>query len=136
MDEELLRKKVERAKKQNLIIVVTFCVFLVFTLVFFGVWKYQHTFSTDKWADSRENRIKIVNDMLEKHNLIGMNEQQVTVLLGEEDSNEVTSFKQMHQTFPPDTTLVYYLGVDAMDSAWLVLSMEEGIVTEIFIGLT
>lgn len=74
--------------------------------------------------------------MLEKNELIGMEEHQVIELLGNEDNNEQTSFKISKKNFPPETTLIYYLGVDFMDSNWLILSMEEGIVTEIFIDLT
>lgn len=34
------------------------------------------------------------------------------------------------QSFPPDSVLVYYLGVDCMDNNWLILSVDGGIVTE------
>ena len=67
---------------------------------------------------------------------VGMEERQVIEILGEEDSNELSWLKRNGKNFPPETTLVYYLGVDLMDDSWLILSMEEGIVTEIFIDVT
>ncbi len=136
MNEDQFRRKYIQAKKQNIVIISIFGILLIFALAAFGTWKYQHTYSAAKWNGDHENRYKIVNDMLEKNELIGMEEHQVIELLGNEDNNEQTSFKISKKNFPPETTLIYYLGVDFMDSSWLILSMEEGIVTEIFIDLT
>ena len=54
----------------------------------------------------------------------------VIQILGEEDSCEQTSFKISRKYFPPDSTLVYYLGVDFMDNNWLILSVDDGTVVE------
>lgn len=136
MNEEQLRRKYMQAKRQNIVILSIFVALLVAALAAFGTWKYQHTYTAAKWNKDHENRYKIVNDMLKKNELIGMEEQQVIRLLGNEDNSEQTTFKMSQKNFPPETTLVYYLGVDFMDDNWLILSMEEGVVTEIFIDLT
>ena len=44
----------------------------------------------------------------------------------------------MSRTYsPPETTLVCYLGVDYMDTNWLVISLDaEGVVTDYCIDVT
>ncbi|MBD5475401.1 MAG: hypothetical protein HDR17_05375 [Lachnospiraceae bacterium] len=129
MNNEEYRKAILRAKRSNEIIFAGFaCLFLIAAIAF-CTFKYHHTFSKSKWDINRESRYKIVNDMLDKYQLIGMSELDVIQILGEEDS-EQTSFKISRKYFPPDSTLVYYLGVDFMDNNWLILSLDDGIVTE------
>ena len=57
-------------------------------------------------------------------------------LLGPEDGPEQTSFKGDRTYYPPEDTLVYYLGVDMMDGVWLVISQEDGVVTGCATGMT
>ena len=129
-NEEEFRKVALRAKRSNEIIFAIFTCLFLSAVIAFCVFKYQHTFSKSKWDIDVENRYKIVNDMLDKYQLIGMSEWDVIQMLGEEDSNEQTSFKISRKYFPPDSTLVYYLGVDYMDNNWLILSMDDRTVTE------
>ena len=136
MTEDEHRKAVLRAQRSNQIIFAVFTCLLLVVVSAFCAFKYQHTFSKSKWDTNKEERYKIVNDMLGKYQLIGMSESDVIQLLGEEDSNEKTSFKISKQYFPPDATLVYYLGVDYMDNNWLILSINGGIVTEYCLDVT
>ncbi len=136
MTEDEHRKAALHAKRSNQIIFAVFTCLLLIVVFAFCVFKYQHTFSKSKWDESKEDRYKIVNDMLGKYQLIGMSESDVIQLLGEEDSNGQTSFKISKQYFPPDSTLVYYLGVDYMDSNWLILSINAGIITEYCLDVT
>ena len=136
MTENEHRKAALRAKRNNQIIFAVFTCLLLIVVFALCVFKYQHTFSKSKWDARKEDRYKIVNDMLGKYQLIGMSESDVIQLLGEEDSNEQTSFKVSRQYFPPDSTLVYYLGVDFMDDNWLILSINGGIVTEYHMDVT
>ncbi len=78
----------------------------------------------------------IVDDMLEKHQLIGMSEADVIALLGAEDGGGQTSFKLSDKNYPPEPTLVYHLGVEYMDNMWLIISISDGIVTEYLIDVT
>ena len=119
----------EKAERQSRIIVRVFSAIAIVSLVFLGMVKYQHTFSENKWASNPDDRYKLVENLFEKHNLIGMHETDVIALLGEEDSDK-SSFKISRKEFPPDTTLVYYLGVDFMDNQWLIISLVDGIVCE------
>ena len=125
----------EKAERQRKIIVRVFSAIAIVSLVFLGMVKYQHTFSENKWASNPDDRYKLVENLFEKHNLIGMHEADVTALLGEEDSDK-SSFKISRKEFPPDTTLVYYLGVDFMDNQWLIISLADGIVYEYCIDVT
>ena len=125
----------EKAERQRIIIVRVFSVIAIVSLVFLGMVKYQHTFSENKWASNPDDRYKLVENLFEKHNLIGMHEADVITLLGEEDSDK-SSFKISRKEFPPDTTLVYYLGVDFMDNQWLIISLADGIVYEYCIDVT
>ncbi len=117
----------EKAERQSRIIVRVFSVIAIALIVFVGLYKYQHTFSANNWANNPDDRYKMVDNLFEKHNLIGMHETDVIALLGEEDSDR-SLFKITRKEFPPDTTLVYYLGVDFMDNRWLIISLADGIV--------
>lgn len=135
MNKEEQRKATLRAKRSNEIIFAVFTCLLFIVIFAFCAFKSQHTFSKSKWDINRENRYKIVNDMLDRYQLVGMSESDVIQLLGEEDSNQ-TSFKISRKYFPPDSTLVYYLGVDYMDNEWLILSINDGIVAEYCLDVT
>lgn len=117
------------------IIFAVFTCLLLIVVFAFCAFKSQHTFTKSKWDIDKENRYKIVNDMLGKYQLAGMNESDIIQMLGEEDSNQ-TSFKISRKYFPPDSTLVYYLGVDYIDNNWLILSINDGIVTEYCLDVT
>ena len=117
----------EKAERQSRIIVRVFSLIAIALIVFAALYKYQHTFSENKWASNPDDRYKLVENLFEKHNLIGMHETDVIALLGEEDSDR-SSFKIIRKEFPPDTTLVYYLGVNFMDDRWLIISLADGIV--------
>ena len=117
----------EKAERQSRIIVRVFLLIAIALIVFAGLYKYQHTFSENKWASNPDDRYKLVENLFEQHNLIGMHEADVIALMGEEDSDK-SSFKISRKEFPPDTTLVYYLGVDFMDDQWLIISLADGIV--------
>ena len=121
--------------KQNSKFLRVFCVIVIALIVFMGMYKYQHTFTTEKWTDAGHDRTKLVDDLLEKHNLIGMSESEVIALLGAEDSDR-SSFKISRVDFPPETTLVYYLGVGYMDDMWLIVSLQDGVVYEYCIDVS
>ena len=125
----------EKAERQSRSIVRVFSVIVIACIVFLGMVKHQHTFSVKKWSDNLDNRYKMVDSLLDKHNLIGMRETDVIALLGEEDSDK-SSFKISRKEFPPDTTLVYYLGIDFMDDQWLILSLKDEVVYEYCIDVS
>ena len=105
-------------------------------VVWYGLNRWQHTYTPDKWFSAPNERLDILDDLLGKYDLVGMTEEEVVALLGPEDGPEQTSFKGDRTYYPPEDTLVYYLGVDMMDGVWLILSLEGGVVTGYTTGAT
>ena len=127
------------AKRAKVRIIIAFSVLIAVLLIIaaaFCEYRYQHTFSQEKLLSNADGRYMIVADMLEKHPLTGMSEADVIALLGKEDGDGPASFKLSDKNYPPETTLVYCLGVDYMDDMWLIISISDGIVTEYLIDVT
>lgn len=111
-----MENEIKRAKRR---IIIAFSVLIAVLLIIaaaFCVYRYQHTFSQEKWLSNADGRYMIVADMLEKHPLTGMSEADVIALLGKEDGDGPASFKLSDKNYPPETTLVYHLGVEYIDN--------------------
>lgn len=122
MNESELSRLIRRAKRWNYF----FLAILLFLLCSFFIYKYQHTFTSEKWINNPNNRVQIVDDMLKKNNLVGMNITEIKLLLGEEThEGSQSSFKISNNSLDPNSTLTYYLGVDYMDGVWLVISYDK-----------
>lgn len=80
-------------------------------------------------------REQMVRNLLNEYDLLGMSEYDVIELLGEEDRQQ-SSFKGDQNYYPPESTLVYFIGKDLMEGRWLVVSFENGLVEKAFIGVT
>jgi len=67
-----------------------------------------------------EKRAKMTSDLLDNYELVGMTETEVVNLLGQ------------NRYFVEDNRFVYYLGNERtfIDSEWLLIDFENGIVTE------
>lgn len=131
-----MENEAKRAKRR---IIIAFSILVFILLIIaaaFCVYRYQHTFSQEKWLADADGRFRLVDDMLEKHPLIGMSEADVIALLGAEDGGGPASFKLSDKNYPPETTLVYHLGVEYIDNMWLIISISDGIVTEYLIDVT
>lgn len=131
-----MENEAKRAKRR---IIIAFSILVFILLIIaaaFCVYRYQHTFSQEKWLADADGRYRLVADMLEKHPLTGMSEADVIALLGAEDGDGPASFKLSDKNYPPETTLVYHLGVEYIDSMWLIISISDGIVTEYLIDVT
>lgn len=92
------------------------------------VYNRNHTFSTSKWLDDPGKRTAIVDDLLKKHELVGMAEEEVIALLGENNND--------YGAFNADDRYVYYMGPDrafGIDCEWLILDFTDGIVSDSFI---
>ena len=78
-----------------------------------------------------------MNDIYAHYTYTGMTEEEVTALVGSEDSQQ-SSFKLSGSgtTYPPETTLVYYIGKDHVDELWLILSFEDGICVSYTVDIT
>ena len=131
-----MENEAKRAKRGIIVAFSILVCILLIIAVIFCVYRARHTFSQEKWLSNAAERYMIVDSMLEKHPLIGTSEADVIALLGSEDGGGQSSFKLSDEYFPPESTLVYYLGVEYMDDMWLVISTDGGIVTEYCIDVT
>lgn len=138
MDETQIQKQLRHAKMWNMIIFSFFASIAVAVLIGIAIFKYKHTFTVEKWLKSPDDRTNMVDDLLEKHKLIGMTEEEIISLLGEEESyaNTKTSFKISNAYFDPENTVVYYIGIDYMDDMWLIISLENNIAASYCIDVT
>ena len=83
---------------------------------------HRHTFTQTKWINDIENRSLIVGDLLNDYNLIGMTQQEIEDLLGN-NNNDYGYFVQ-------ENRYVYYLGNERtiIDSEWLLIDFKDNLV--------
>lgn len=100
------------------------------------VWKYNNTFTIDKWNNEPSERYKIVSDMLSKNKIIGMTENEIINLLGEETEIHPQIFKSPILVYSDENTLIYELGAKYIDYEWLIIKFDNGIVIDYDFDLT
>ncbi|UNL86825.1 hypothetical protein [Priestia koreensis] len=81
-------------------------------------------FDQDRWNNHPEERVDMVDNLLEEVTLKGKTKSEITTLLGKQDPKAY---------FKKPTNLVYYLGdergIFSIDSEWLIISFsDKGIV--------
>lgn len=80
------------------------------------------TFSPEKWRNDPDNRVRMVDNLLARYDLVGMTENEVHVLLGK--PSDTSYFKR-------ENRLVYYMGFeDYIDASWLLIDFVDGMVSE------
>ena len=136
IDEREMARQVRRAVRWNKLALAVLAGLVLLLAVWYGLHRWQHTYTPDKWFSAPSERLDILEDLLGKYDLAGMTEEEVVALLGQEDGPGQTSFKGDRTYYAPEETLVYYLGVDLMDDVWLVISVEDGVVTGYTTGTT
>jgi len=108
--------------------VVIICIIGSILVLRIGYAAWSHSFSTEKWKSDPENRTKIVDDLLNDYQLVGMAKAEVLSLLGNDNNTDY---------FLQDNRLVYYLGAErgliSIDSEWLVIDFTNEIVADYFI---
>ena len=124
-DEKVIRK----AKCINYVAFGISVAFVLAIIIAGVAYHDKHTFSTSKWLDDPEGRTAIVDDLLEKYELVGMSEENVLSLLGEPDND--------YGYFNADNRYVYYMGAErglfGIDSEWLILDFMDGVVSDSYI---
>lgn len=109
--------------KISYIILGIFVISIIFLVV---KYKYEHTFSTNRWIRYPSERVNMVDDMLGKHDLIGRSKEQVIELLGNKTENAY---------FKESNNLVYYMGDErgliSIDSEWLVITFADNVVIDV-----
>ncbi len=121
-------REIQKIKRTDYLIFGIFAtIFTVLAILFFiwhGSFQYWHTFTTEKWLEYPGQRAKMAADLFEDYELVGMTENEIISLLGQND-NECGKFNQ-------DNRFVYYLGEERtiIDSEWLLIDFENGVVKE------
>lgn len=107
----------------------TFFIIVISVLVLGTKYKDEHTFSTNRWIKYPRERVNMVDDLFEKHNLVGFSKEKIIELLGYE--TEAAYFKEVDN-------FVYYMGDEraliSIDSEWLVIAFDDNIVIDV--GIT
>ena len=89
-------------------------------MVILGINEYQSTFTTEKWLNSDQGKVYMVDDLLTDYSLSGMTRAEVISLLGTPTETEY---------FKSDQNMVYYLGNERgfipIDSEWLVIDFDD-----------
>lgn len=115
-----LNKKNEKQKRDlKTITVVGGSLFLCCAMQL-GINEYNSKFDRDVWIEKENKRVYIVDDLLEKHQLVGKSKQEILQLLGK--PTETESFMKTNQ-------IVYYLGDERglirIDSERLIVNFDE-----------
>ncbi len=125
MTDKEIKRQIKKAKRFNYTV---FAIFVAIALAL-GAWaisyKYQHTFTAERWAEKPEQRAEMVGDLLYKGKLTGKTPEEVAALLGE-DAGDGVPFKQADN-------LVYHLWLEdyiGVDSQWLIISFKDGFVSD------
>ena len=81
------------------------------------------TFTPEKWRDDPDNRVRMVDDLLDRYDLVGMSENEIHFLLGK--PTDTSYFKR-------ENRLVYYMGFEEynIDASWLLVDFVDGAVSE------
>lgn len=123
--------------QKNTICKVIFCVVVILAIVFIIYSQEVHRFTHEKWMLYPERRYLIVEDLLSSYSLVGMSEDDVISILGEETKgSQQSSFKGDRTYYDPEDTLVYYIGTDFLEGRWLILPLENKKVARISFGVT
>ena len=121
--------------KKRQLAVILLCILAGIILFMLAFQLYRHTFSRQRWLDEPLYRHYMLNSLEKRHPLVGMTMEEAVALLGNEDSQQST-FKMSDAEYPPETTLVYYLGKDFVDDLWLILSFEDGVCVSYTVDVT
>ncbi len=121
MTEAEVQRALRKAKAINYTVLLI--LLAIFLFAFFR-WDAGQ-FTQARWQRAPEKRIQIVDSPVAKYELQGQSRGDTLSLLGEDDSDR--------GYFTAPDRMVYYLGDEpgliSIDSAWLILTLEDGIVT-------
>ena len=124
-----------KTKKLMTSILLIIFIIIIVTAVYY---KCSVIFTQDKWFSNPQTRYKIVDNLIESYRIVGMTKNEVIDLLGNSDmGNEGTITNKLDRVqYSLSNSLVYYLGVDYVDSLWLVISYKNEIIHAVNICVT
>jgi len=115
-DEEKMEAEIRRIKRINYTVFAIVVLLVAAILISFAVNKMESNFTVEKWANDPENRVKIVDDMLSEHPIMGQDRIVIEALLGDQ---------------PDSDTAFYYLGPErgfiSIDSEFLVIEYKDDV---------
>ena len=121
--------KTKKIKRRNYVVFGIFAGLIIAMVITGCAYQEQHSFSTSKWEQYPDERTKIVDDLLDDYDLIGMQESEVIALLGNHDND--------YGYFSSENRFVYRLGMErsfiSIDSEWLIIDFADGVVVGHFI---
>lgn len=113
-------KNRKKEKKQMLSVMIVGLVPLIVCTVQLSMNEYTSTFNQNRWLNYAEKRVHMVDDLLQKHKLVGKSTEEITKLLG--NPTETRSLDEGSIT-------LYYLGDErgfiSIDSERLVLQFDK-----------
>ena len=119
----------KKLKRRNYIGFGIFAGLIITIVIACSTFISHHSFSTAQWEQYPNERTKIVDDLLMRYDLIGMQESEILALLGNHDNDS--------GYFSSENRFVYRLGMErgfiSIDSEWLIIDFDDGIVTGYFI---
>ena len=121
--------EIERIKRQNYIVFGLFAGLIIAIVIAGLLYQSCHSLSTSKWEMYPDERTKIVDDLLMRYDLIGMQESEIIALLGSHDND--------YGYFSSENRFVYCLGPErgliSIDNEWLILDFADGVVVDCYI---
>ncbi|MED4402554.1 hypothetical protein ABET41_09845 [Metabacillus fastidiosus] len=113
--------KIEREVKTKLkVITILGSLPLLICTLMLTLNEYKSIFTTEKWLNNISERVYMVDDLLNDHNLNRKTKKEVTNLLGTPTETEY---------FKTENNIVYYLGDErgliSIDSEWLVIEFDN-----------
>ena len=126
LSEDEMKREVRKARIINYTVFAILLAILLTSIVGYFVYRYQHTFHSDRWLNEPSERTDMIDSFLQNHELIGLTEADVLSLLGPNDSSS--------GAFSADDRYVYYLGPErglfSVDSEWLLIDFSDGVVSD------
>ena len=120
-------KDKEPGKKRQLVVVILLFILAGIILFMLAFQLYRHTFSRQKWLDEPLYRHDMLVSLEKRHPLVGMTMEEAVALLGEEDSQKNSFSPRGGAVYPPETSLVYYIGRKNGQELWFILSFDQGV---------
>jgi hypothetical protein len=110
------KSKKKKAKKFLITLVIFTTIPVIYLMIQLGINEFNSRFSQEKWQDRLDERVHMVDHLLNKYRLAEMNKEEVYELLGKPTETEY---------FREQNNIVYYLGPErgfiSIDSEWLVI---------------
>ena len=122
-----MTENVPKGRRQLLIILLFILIGIAIFMLVFHL--YRHTFARQRWLAEPLYRRYMLDDLERRYPLVGMTEEGVLALLGNEDSQQSSFSPGGGAVYPPETSLVYYIGGQSGEDLWFILSFENGVCT-------